>query len=1452
MSEQPSSDFSQDQRLDEILAEYFQAVEGGQKPENDALVARYPEFAVELEEFFADKERFEQFAGQFQSAGSAEEPTIDPSESSALSPGTKVRYFGDYELLEEIARGGMGVVYKARQVSLNRVVALKMILSGQLASEEDVARFRTEAEAAANLQHPGIVAIHEVGEHEGQHYFSMDYVEGTSLNELVRDNPLSTDRAARYVRQIAEAIHYAHGQGTLHRDLKPSNVLIDTTDGVRVTDFGLAKRIEDDSSLTATGQVLGTPSYMPPEQAAGQLDQVKETADVYALGAILYELLTDRPPFKADTPLDTLTQVRDNEPAGPRLLNPKISRDLETICLKAMAKEPSRRYPTADALAADLRRYLNREPIQARPVGASERLWRWCRRNPLVASLTTAVAVSLLLGAGIASYFAVDARREAGRAREKETLAETKADEATGNLNLARRRLYISDMRLAQRAWGDLQIGRLVELLDGQRPEQTGGADYRGFEWYYWQRVRNSQLRSLEGHTAQVTSLAFSPDGTRMASGSADKTVKLWDTATGKEILTLAGHTGPVNCLVFNSDGTRIVATCKGVARVWDLPEGRETLNLQPGDWYTIASIAFSPDGKLLVAADGQVDVWPGFIRFWDATTGQQTLEPIETEDEGLLSVVVSPDGERLAAGSWNGEVKVWEMSSRQELLAFDTKNVVSSLLFTPDSQQIASGCTYMFGTLKVWDAASGKEVAKLESDAEWIQCLAFSPDGTRIATQSGDLDEAKEAKIWEVDRRRTVFSLKLPGNESRPVAFSPDLRQMAAAWGQRVKIWDATGNPEVVACGRGGDEIHFSQDDRRLLSAHRDGTVRVWDTANGQELIRLGQETPSGDTDTSVEGVAFGPGEKWLAAAQGFEVVLWDLHSEEKLLTWKEPDVADEDDTYNCRHVGSVAVSPDGKWLALAFPAHMPGVPGEVRVFRVPTALGADRKLGQARRGSPDPAETTDRKSPGSSGDLRSTPVARSETGHNLTLVLVLKGFEGAVTSVTFSPCGRYLASASYDGIVRIWDVPLVVSMSADQQEADLDQDQIDKLLAGQARMLAGHQDGVMDVVYSSDGKLLASASSDATVRIWDPTTGRQIRVLRGHTKGVDFVAFNPDGKQVASSAGSFTTESKVWDVASGQELLTLKDRGGPVAFSHGGKRLAVGGTILDARPLTDEICLQREATSLYRHALQTPLRDEEIAKRAIYREDTGLYGYELHTPLFREDVVERIRHDATVSDAVRQQALRMAEHFRSDHRRLRKASWAVLRRSGLTAEDYREAIPWVEAESREHPDKGDHLIKLGVTQYRAGDYQKALATLERVYDLIPEKDEPEEYGKYYGKMVDGEVVEITEAEADDESIEGWSIPDLPKGMDLWAIPADLAFLAMTKCQMGRKDEAREHLEELRDYMETFKEYWEEDYGQEDPRPFAQEAEAVFQGDVDSRKVESPDPKSETDPINE
>jgi hypothetical protein len=395
-------------RLNEAIAAYLEAVESGRAPDREAWLAQHPDLADDLRRFFANHDQMAQLGVPLRAAAPVASPTSAaatpaPSESSADPALGPVRYFGDYELLEEIGRGAMGVVYKARQISLDRLVALKMILAGQLASEDDIRRFHQEAQTAARLQHPNIVAIHEVGQQQGQQYFSMDFVEGHSLAELIGDAPLPPDRANRYLRGIAEAIHYAHQRGTLHRDLKPSNVLIDRFDQPRVTDFGLAKRIDTDAGLTATGAVVGTPSYMPPEQASGERDRVGPASDVYALGAVLYELITGRPPFRAATVLETLLQVRVAEPAPPRSLNPAVGRDLETIVLKCLAKDPVRRYASAREMADDLHALQEGRPIKARRPGVVERAGRWLRQQRLTrASLFLLLwALTLLLALGV-------------------------------------------------------------------------------------------------------------------------------------------------------------------------------------------------------------------------------------------------------------------------------------------------------------------------------------------------------------------------------------------------------------------------------------------------------------------------------------------------------------------------------------------------------------------------------------------------------------------------------------------------------------------------------------------------------------------------------------------------------------------------------------------------------------------------------------------------------------------------------------------------------------------------------------------------------------------------------------------------------------------------------------------------------------------------------------------
>jgi tRNA A-37 threonylcarbamoyl transferase component Bud32 len=409
--------------LDAVIADYVQQVEAGAVPDREALLASHPDLAERLRAFFADYDQLDRQAADLRLSADPNRTTDATSPAGDGLP--RVRYFGDYELLEVIARGGMGVVYKARQVSLNRLVALKMILKGELARPRDVARFRAEAEAAANLDHPHIVSIYEVGEHDGQQYYAMRYVEGTSLTRRPRAD---ARREAGLVATVARAVHHAHQHGILHRDLKPSNILVDAAGAPLVADFGLAKRVDAEGSLTESGALVGTPRYMAPEQAAGRKD-LTVAADVYSLGVVLYERLTGQTPFNGETPLELLRQVRDAEPPRPSSIMPGLNRDLETICLKGLEKDPAKRYGSAEALAEDLERWLRGEPIQARPVGQAERLWRWCRRNPVVAALSAGLVVALLAGTGISLAFALRAEERRKQAEKAEGAAVSAQDD---------------------------------------------------------------------------------------------------------------------------------------------------------------------------------------------------------------------------------------------------------------------------------------------------------------------------------------------------------------------------------------------------------------------------------------------------------------------------------------------------------------------------------------------------------------------------------------------------------------------------------------------------------------------------------------------------------------------------------------------------------------------------------------------------------------------------------------------------------------------------------------------------------------------------------------------------------------------------------------------------------------------------------------------------------------
>jgi tetratricopeptide (TPR) repeat protein len=383
-------------RLDDVVADYLEAVQAGRAPDRESILAEYPDLAAELEAFFADHDKLSRLADPLRAIAQAAQIGLEIPPLAGGSDGPRSREFGGYELLGELGHGGMGTVYRARQKGLNRIVALKRIITGPWATEAELQRFRQEAEAAALLDHPNIVPIYEVGEYQGHRYFTMKLIEGGSLAEHLaryRDDPQA---AARLLVAVAQAVHHAHQRGLLHRDLKPSNILLDTQGRPHVTDFGLARWIGTGGELTLSGAIIGSPPYMAPEQATGRKGSITTATDIYGLGALLYAVLTGRPPFRGDTMLETLDRVRDQAPVPPSALNPRVDRNLGTICLKCLEKSPERRYGSAEDLAGDLERWLRGEPIAARAAGWAEHTSRWCRRNPFVAALIATVGVLLV------------------------------------------------------------------------------------------------------------------------------------------------------------------------------------------------------------------------------------------------------------------------------------------------------------------------------------------------------------------------------------------------------------------------------------------------------------------------------------------------------------------------------------------------------------------------------------------------------------------------------------------------------------------------------------------------------------------------------------------------------------------------------------------------------------------------------------------------------------------------------------------------------------------------------------------------------------------------------------------------------------------------------------------------------------------------------------------------
>jgi formylglycine-generating enzyme required for sulfatase activity/WD40 repeat protein len=1050
----------------------------GARPSAAEYHALFPEDAAVIDAVFRRRD------------GSALPPPTLPGTPSGSGPertGSAADWpcIPGYEVLGELGRGGMGVVYKARHVRLKRSVALKMILGGALVGPEHLARFRTEAEAVARLQHPHIVQIYEVGEHNGLPFLALEFVDGGSLSAKLAGNPQEPAEAARVVETLAEAMHAAHQAGVLHRDLKPANVLLTTSGAPKVTDFGLAKQLDDPSGHTRSGVPMGTPSYMAPEQAAGEKD-IGPGADVYALGAILYECLTGRPPFRGATLLDTLDQVRTQEPVSPRALQPKLSRDLETVCLKCLQKEPHRRYASAADLAEELRRFQVGEPILARPIPALTRALKWAKRRPAAAALAVVSSVGpVLVATGLLAALLVIAN-----ALEAEKRARTDLDKA---YRAERAAAYRNSIIFADREWAARNLAHVDQLLDAC-PEQL-----RQWEWHHLKR-RCQGLYIISNHTCA----AFSPDGTQLATAGEDGTISLCDATRGHELLQLAHLQGSAHSLAYSPNG-RWLATAAGGSRtqengkeeawgevrVWDCRSGEEHLLIrdQKGQ---ISAVAFSPDGSLLAAAGR------GGVKTWDAETGKPSLS---LDDASLAKhhLVFSPDGKRLAASDdgrndfADALCQIWDLSTGKPVLRL--KGGGNSLSFSPDSRFLAGADAGFLdgGETTLWDAITGqvKQVYRGMGDG-----VAFSPDGKQLAMTG--VGGVKIVDVADPSSVLTFIGPLQPGG-AQNLAFSPDGRRLAIgretspSGPASVKVLETKADQDARTLSGLGGWVAFGPRGDRLAVATivPEGSpnvgarglvldaVKILDTTSGREVLTV-------KCDRVLTGIAgLSPDGCRLATEnleEPFEIRLWDIGTGKQLLAL--PDGRKP-----------VAFSPDGRQIACQVEQGVriwDALTGqEVRTFGVSCKRVAFTPNGQLLVAT----------SAGSPSRLMVWDVTDGRE-----LLTVDAGEWGEALAV--SPDGKVVAVGN-----------LVFDLAT----------------GNRIQTLRGTVENIFSLAFSSDGQRLVSGSGfplsldiPGQVKVWDVATGEEMLALRGHCSFVLSVAFSPDGKWVASGS---LTEVKIWD---------------------------------------------------------------------------------------------------------------------------------------------------------------------------------------------------------------------------------------------------------------------------------------------------------------------------------
>jgi WD40 repeat protein len=1074
-----------------------------------------------------------------------DEPTLTQQAAEHPAPDGGTLAPPGYEIVGKLGQGGMGVVYQARQLKADRLVALKMILAGGHAEPNQLARFRTEAEAIARLQHPHVVQVFEVGEHQGLPFFSLEFCSGGSLDKKLAGTPLPPQQAARLVAQLAQGVQAAHDAQVLHRDLKPANVLLAADGTPKVTDFGLAKKL-DAQGATITGVIMGTPSYMPPEQARGASQELGPAVDVYALGAILYECLTGRPPFRAATTWDTLHQVLTREPVPPRQLNVQVPRDLETVCLKCLHKEATKRYASAAALADDLGRFVRGAPVLARPVGRLERGVKWVRREPRVAVLLMAVIASLLLGTTVATLFAIRADREAEKERVARGLAEFQALRVENTK-------HAFQIDQALRAWRQNDLAEAERILSEVAPQFQQTFETQHVRGLCHRKVKPSEgqakltkdypilRRSLEEYSFF---LAISHDGRHIFVPNRESIITVWDTKTDQEKrialprMMARGRgsissdakwvalVGPVKTItICNTESRKVHLTIKGNLGTADQSLIGKGLI---GNVRAFNNVAISSDGKWIVSIDEVSlgsDPKATDYKFgvWNAETGEEksaftwrSLQP--STIVGYLGLSISSDGKRIIAVNRDWTVQVWDADSGVEKFTFQvgadqgwTSGVyLNNVVISSDGRLIVVGNAN--GTLTGWDAESGKERFTLQGHHKGqVSSVAISSDGKRII--SGGYDGT--VGVWDAESGVEKLTLKGHTKPVSGVAISSNGKRIASiSLNGTINVWDAESFPGkfILPAHAGGVRgVAISSDGRCIVSSG--GTIKVWDAQKGE--VKFTRRT------LDIMDVAISSnGKHIVAGTKDGAIKVWDTDSGRENLSF----------VWHKGAVRRVAISSDGKRILAV------SQDGTRTVWDVHSGWEQFSLQGPTNPFYYDKLYFSEEFSSEESRIIGvQRQFGRSEYIPESTLTVwdaengeekfTLRGHHsGKVSSLAISSDGKRIVLGGGDGTIRLLDADTGV----------------EKLT------LKGHTGQISVVAISSNGKHIVAGTMAGVIKVWDTDSGREKLSFVWHTGAALGVAISSDGKRILADAlgneGAVRTFT-VWDTETGQEKLTINN---------------------------------------------------------------------------------------------------------------------------------------------------------------------------------------------------------------------------------------------------------------------------------------------------------------------